>query len=72
MKQNKYSLAVIGGGPAGMMAAGHAAENGAKVILLEKNESLGVKLQITGKGRCNITNAEEDLKKNVRQGFRNV
>ncbi len=63
MKQNKYSLAVIGGGPAGMMAAGHAAENGAKVILLEKNESLGVKLQITGKGRCNITNAEEDLKK---------
>jgi len=49
-------VAVIGGGPAGMLAAGTAAENGASVILLEKNEKLGKKLHITGKGRCNITN----------------
>ncbi len=46
-----------------MIAAGHAGELGSRVILLEKNEHLGVKLLITGKGRCNITNAEEDLKK---------
>ncbi|MCL2198360.1 MAG: NAD(P)/FAD-dependent oxidoreductase [Defluviitaleaceae bacterium] len=49
-------IIVIGGGPAGMMAAASAAENGASVILLEKNEKLGKKLYITGKGRCNITN----------------
>lgn len=46
-----------------MIAAGHAGEIGARVILLEKNDNLGTKLLITGKGRCNITNAEEDLKK---------
>lgn len=63
MTKNKYQLAVIGGGPAGMMAAGHAAELGAGVALIEKNNTLGAKLLITGKGRCNITNAEEDLKK---------
>lgn len=50
---------VIGGGPAGMMAAIAAAENGSQVTLLEKNEKLGRKLAITGKGRCNITNACE-------------
>lgn len=54
----KYDVAVVGGGPAGMMAAGRAAENGARVVLLEKNDRLGVKLLITGKGRCNITNTE--------------
>lgn len=58
--QNKnteiYDLAVIGGGPAGMMAAGRAAELGADVILLEKNSSLGKKLLLTGGGRCNLTN----------------
>ena len=48
---------VIGGGAAGMMAAAAAAENGRPVILLEKNEKLGKKLYITGKGRCNVTNA---------------
>lgn len=48
---------VVGGGPAGMMAAIQAAKNGNEVILLEKNEKLGKKLYITGKGRCNITNA---------------
>ncbi len=50
-------VTVIGGGPAGMMAAIAAAENGAEVTLLEKNEKLGKKLFITGKGRCNLTNA---------------
>lgn len=48
---------VIGGGAAGMFAAIAAAENGHQVTLLEKNEKLGKKLYITGKGRCNITNA---------------
>ncbi len=48
---------VIGGGAAGMLAAITAAKNGHKVILLEKNEKLGKKLFITGKGRCNLTNA---------------
>ncbi len=58
---------VIGGGAAGMMAAVRAAEKGNQVLLLEKNEKLGKKLYITGKGRCNITNAcdTEDLFKNV-------
>lgn len=49
-------VVVIGGGPAGMMASIVAAEKGDDVILLEKNEKLGKKLFITGKGRCNITN----------------
>lgn len=48
---------VIGGGAAGMMAAAAAAENGHTVLMLEKNEKLGKKLYITGKGRCNVTNA---------------
>ena len=48
---------VIGGGPAGMMAAYTAANNGHQVLLLEQNEKLGKKLFITGKGRCNLTNA---------------
>ena len=51
-----YDVIVIGGGPAGMMAAIAAAENGARVCLLEPNERLGKKLNITGKGRCNVTN----------------
>ncbi len=55
-----WDVAVIGGGPAGMMAAGRAAEMGARVILLEKNTGLGKKLLITGGGRCNVTNAEFD------------
>lgn len=55
-----YDVIVIGGGPAGMMAAGRAAEGGAKVALLEKNASLGAKLLITGGGRSNVTNAEFD------------
>ena len=54
----QFDVVVIGGGPAGMLAAGRAGELGAKVALLEKNDSLGRKLLITGKGRCNITQAE--------------
>lgn len=51
-----WDLVVIGAGPAGMMAAGRAAELGKKVLILEKNTSLGKKLLITGGGRCNVTN----------------
>lgn len=58
---------VVGGGPAGMMAAIIAARNGCEVHLFEKNEKCGKKLYITGKGRCNITNATdvEELLNNV-------
>ena len=51
------SVIVIGGGAAGMMAAVYAAREGARVTLLERNEKLGKKIYITGKGRCNVTNA---------------
>ena len=51
-----YDGVVVGGGPAGMFAAITAAREGQKVLLLEKNDRLGKKLLITGKGRCNITN----------------
>ena len=50
-------VVVVGGGAAGLMAAGSAALRGARVILLEKPDELGKKLQIAGKGRCNLTNA---------------
>lgn len=66
MKDNSESkiwdVIIIGGGPAGMMAAGSAAENGKTVLLLEKNPSLGKKLLITGGGRCNLTNHKLDIK----------
>lgn len=52
-------IAVIGGGPAGMLAASYAALNGCAVTLFERNEKLGKKLYITGKGRCNITNSAD-------------
>lgn len=52
----KYDGIVVGGGPAGMFAAIVAAEQGSRVLLLEKNDRLGKKLLITGKGRCNVTN----------------
>jgi len=58
-----YDVAVIGGGPAGLMAAGRAAESGAKVILLEKNTQTGRKLLLTGGGRCNFTNNEPDTRR---------
>ncbi|MEX0933595.1 MAG: aminoacetone oxidase family FAD-binding enzyme [Candidatus Paceibacterota bacterium] len=60
--ETPYDVVVIGGGSAGMMAAGRAAERGLRVLLLEKNESLGKKLLITGGGRCNVTNAEFDVR----------
>jgi len=50
-----YQITVVGGGPAGMMAAIAAAQEGASVTLLEKNGALGEKLLLTGKGRCNVT-----------------
>ncbi|HEY8443485.1 MAG TPA: NAD(P)/FAD-dependent oxidoreductase [Clostridia bacterium] len=60
-------IAVIGAGPAGMMAAISAAQAGAQVLLLEKNSKLGKKLYITGKGRCNLTNdiSPQEFLKNV-------
>ena len=54
----EYEIAIIGGGPAGMMAAIAASQNSSSVILLEKNQSLGRKLLMTGGGRCNITNSK--------------
>ena len=61
------TIIVVGGGAAGMMAAYHAAQNDNQVILIEKNEKLGKKVFITGKGRCNVTNAcdTEDFFRNV-------
>jgi len=58
-----WDVVVIGGGPAGMMAAGRAAERGLKTLLLEKNPAPGKKLLITGGGRCNVTNEEYDNRK---------
>lgn len=60
-------VAVIGGGPAGMLAAVYGARAGHQVSVLEKNEKLGKKLYITGKGRCNVTNActQEELLQGV-------
>ncbi len=66
------SVVVIGGGAAGLMAAYTAASRGRKVLLLEKNEKLGKKIYITGKGRCNVTNdcPPEDFLANVVNGSR--
>ena len=63
----RADIVVVGGGPAGMMAAASAAEYGARVCLLEPNERLGKKLNITGKGRCNVTNncSVEELLRNI-------
>lgn len=66
-----YDGIVIGGGPAGMFAAITAAKQGQNVLLLERNDRLGKKLLITGKGRCNVTNdcsAEEVLQNTPRNG----
>jgi len=63
IQDERYDLAVIGAGPAGMMAALRASECGARVVILEKNASPGIKLLMTGKERCNITNAETDARK---------
>ena len=53
---NNYDVIVVGGGAAGLMAAGVCAERGRRTAVFEKNEKLGRKLRITGKGRCNVTN----------------
>ena len=66
-----YNGIIIGGGPAGMFAAVTAASRGRKVLLLERNDRLGKKLLITGKGRCNVTNncsAQEVLQNTPRNG----
>jgi predicted Rossmann fold flavoprotein len=62
---NRYDVIVVGGGPAGLFAAGFAAKQGARVLLLEKNPRCGVKVLITGKGRCNVTHNEDDPRKFV-------
>jgi len=59
---NHYDIVVVGGGASGMMAAGRAASLGKNVAIIEKNKKLGEKLKITGGGRCNITNTEEDIR----------
>ena len=63
----QYDVIVVGGGPAGMLAAITAAEKGCRVLLLEKNDRLGKKLLITGKGRCNVTNncTPDEVLKNI-------
>ncbi len=55
----KFDVIVVGAGPAGLLAAGSAAEGGSRVLVLEKMRQEGRKLLITGKGRCNITNDAE-------------
>lgn len=59
-KNNIWDVVVIGGGPAGLMAASTAGKYGAKTLLIEKNQSMGKKLLLTGGGRCNLTNANPD------------
>lgn len=59
---NIFDVCVVGAGPAGLMAAGRAAEMGAKVVLIEKNQKPGRKLLLTGNGRCNLTNAKFNIK----------
>lgn len=61
-KNNIWDVIIIGGGASGMMAGATAGENGKSVLVLDKNRSLGEKLKITGGGRCNITNGEENTR----------
>jgi len=70
-KENNFDVAIVGAGSAGMIAAGRAAELGAKTILIEKNKKPGIKLLLTGKGRCNITNAEFNLRELVKNYGKN-
>lgn len=72
MSALRHRVVVLGGGAAGMMAAGAASEAGAKVVLVEQNDRLGKKLAITGKGRCNVTNActVEEVLKNIPRNAR--
>lgn len=67
MIQKQYDMIVVGAGAAGLFAAVHGSIQGLNVLILEKNDRIGKKLAITGKGRCNVTNdcSEEDFLKNV-------
>ena len=68
---SRFDVVVVGGGPAGMMAAARAAQFGARTALIEKNRELGQKLMLTGRGRCNYAHDEEDpeiLSKDYRNG----
>ena len=67
-ERQPYDVIVVGAGAAGMMAAGTAARNGRRVLLIEKMEKSGRKVRITGKGRCNVTNARpaEEFAEQVR------
>ena len=69
---NMPHVIVVGGGAAGMMAAGCALEGGARVTLFEGNDRLGRKLAITGKGRCNLTNdcSAQEILQNVTRNSR--
>ncbi len=58
-KKSVYDVIVVGGGAAGLMAAGRAGQYGVRVLLLEKMESIGKKILVSGKTRCNLTNAAE-------------
>lgn len=64
--KDKFDVAIIGGGPAGMMAAIFASKKNKKVILIEKNNVLGKKLLLTGDGRCNITNKNLESKELIK------
>lgn len=70
MNANYYDCIVIGGGAAGMMSAATAAGRGRRVLLIERNDRLGRKLAITGKGRCNVTNrcTDEEFFENIPVG----
>lgn len=62
MEDTVWDVIIIGGGASGMMAGAIASHRGKSVLIVDKNASLGEKLKITGGGRCNITNAEEDIR----------
>lgn len=62
-----HEVVVVGGGAAGMMAAGRCAESGAQTLLLEKNKFLGRKIGITGKGRCNLTTSIASIQQVIEQ-----
>ncbi len=69
MNFSDFDIAVIGGGPSGLMAAGTAAKSGARVVLFEKMQSCGFKLLMTGSGACNITNADFSDKASFLENF---
>jgi predicted Rossmann fold flavoprotein len=69
--QNTYNTIIIGAGPAGLMAGITAKRKGDEVLIIEKNDKVGRKLLITGKGRCNLTNETNDLKSLVDKYRRN-